>query len=174
MSQYVTSPTAINSNEKTQYTVTINAADTFGAVQPVTPPPPPHTRPSESTITRPDGGYVPRGHQRKVDENGVWKIVKDPAQGRIAQDVYEDQGTFMEDRATVQIVTFYKTEERQAEWANQLKLPKDAGKLAATLKRKGDPNKTWRWIHCEGLHGPTMKTIAKETGMCPVSLVGRY
>ncbi|KIM29061.1 hypothetical protein M408DRAFT_127552 [Serendipita vermifera MAFF 305830] len=156
---YATLPTAIIPEEQIQYAAALTA-EPLDAAEPA----PPHTRPSESTVVEPDRGYVPRGHHREADENGVWRIVKDPIQGRIAQDIYEDHGTFMEASATVQIVTFYKTEERQAEWANRLKLPKNSDKLAATLKQKGDPNKTWRWIHCEGLHGPTMKTIAKETG----------
>lgn len=80
-------------------------------------------------------------------------------------DSYEDHGTFMEDQATVQIVTFHKLEETQAEWADQIQIKHDddTEKLRSALRNKGDPTRTWRWIHCEGLHGPTMKTIAKET-----------
>lgn len=127
------------------------------------PPPPPHTRISESTVVSPDRGYVPRGYHREADENGNWNLVKDAVYGKVATDSYEDHTTFMEKQATVQIVTFHKLEEKQAEWAPRLKLPNDAQRLQAALRNKGDPKKTWRWIHCEGLHGPTMKTIAKET-----------
>jgi hypothetical protein len=101
-----------------------------------------------------DKGYVPRGFHRALGESG-WKTVSD--KGKAPSDVYEDAGTFTDKRAIVQIVTFYMEEEKQAKWAIPLRLPED---VRGALREPQEP-KTWRLIHCEGLHGPTMKIIAK-------------
>jgi hypothetical protein len=76
-------------------------------------------------------------------------------------DIYEDRGTFMEHSATVQIVTFYTGEDncQQARWERVLKDPAEIKKV---LGKKQEPN-TWRWVHCEGLYGPTVKAVAEGT-----------
>jgi hypothetical protein len=103
-----------------------------------------------------DNEYVPRGLHRELDETG-WKLV--PDKGKAPFDVYQDAGIFTDRRATVQIVTFYMEEKKRAKWDIPLRRPEDVRK--ALMKEQ--EVKTWRLIHCEGLHGPTMKVIAKET-----------
>jgi hypothetical protein len=119
------------------------------------------TPPNTQLPDRPscDKGYVPRGFHRHLDDETGWKLARD--EGKAPLDVYEDAGTFTDKRATVQIVTFYMEEEKQAKWDIPLRRPEDVRKA---LMKEQDA-KTWRLIHCEGLHGPTMKTIAKETSM---------
>lgn len=118
--------------------------------------------PDRATPTIPyDGGYVPRGCRRTF-RNGQWAEV--PDETRAPPDIYADSGTFGDREATVQVVTFYKEEEKRAKWEPPLKLPWANEKLQEVLKDKGDTEKTWRWIHCEGLHGPTLRTIAQQTG----------
>jgi len=92
-----------------------------------------------------------------------------PDKGGPPLDVYEDVNTFPDRRATVQIVTFYMEEEKQAMWDIPLRRPEDVRK--ALMKEQ--EAKTWRLIHCEGLHGPTMKIIAKETSKCRFSYNGK-
>jgi len=106
-----------------------------------------------------DKGYIPRGHHRKLSAER-WKLV--PDEGRAVLDVYEDLGTFPERGATVQIVTFYMEEEKHAEWELPLHKPEH---VRTALRRPQEAN-TWRLIHCEGLHGPTMRAIAHETSRC--------
>lgn len=116
--------------------------------------------PRTSLIPPYDLGFVPRGVRRTL-RGDQWVEVNDPT--RAPSDIYSDIGTFGDRRATVQVVTFYKKEAVRAKWEFPLKLPDDNNKLREVLKKKGDTTKTWRWIHCEGLHGSTLKTIAEET-----------
>jgi hypothetical protein len=120
---------------------------------------PPATLLSTTSFAGYDKGFVPRGYHREPDGDG-WKIVKDA--GNAALDIYEDRGTFMEPSATVQIVTFFIGEDncQQARWDRVLTRPAEVNEV---LARKQEPN-TWRWIHCEGLHGPTVKAVAEGTG----------
>jgi hypothetical protein len=126
--------------------------------EPVVADAPPATLPSPASTTY-DKGFVPRGYRREP-AGDEWKTVKDD--GRAALDIYADRGTFMEPNATVQIVTFYMGEDncQQTRWERVLKRPAE---VKEALGRKQEAN-TWRWIHCEGLHGPTMKAIAEGTG----------
>jgi hypothetical protein len=78
----------------------------------------------------------------------------------------------MEPSATVQIVTFYMGEGdcQQTRWERVLKRPAEVKEV---LGRKQEPN-TWRWIHCEGLHGPTIKAVAEGTSACLLSELHRF
>jgi hypothetical protein len=82
-----------------------------------------------------------------------------PDKGNPPLNVYEDAGTFADKKATVQIVTFYMEEEKRADWDKPLTHPEA---VRNALRQEQKP-KTWRLIHCEGLHGPTLNIIATET-----------
>jgi hypothetical protein len=60
----------------------------------------------------------------------------------------------------VQIVTFDKETGQRPEWYKQHRNP-DSVKQA--LARPLAANH-WRWIHCAGMHGPTLHAVAEGTG----------
>jgi hypothetical protein len=124
----------------------------------------PQSAPSSSAH---DEGYVPRGSHRELNR-GKWEIVTDKY--KAPRDVYGDAETFPEENATVQIVTFFmngyvgRNLGMRAKWENPV-TSKEPVALRNALSEQQEP-KTWRWIHCEGLHGPTMKIIAEKTSGC--------
>jgi hypothetical protein len=131
--------------------------------QPIIPPPAPTPPPLRPAITPHDKGYVPRGSKRELID-GTWKTI--PDKRRAPVDVYGDAGTFPDHSATVQIVTFFMDDnvgqdaDIQAKWESPLESPPE---VRRALKWLPQESRTWRWIHCEGLHGPTMRIIAEET-----------
>jgi hypothetical protein len=36
--------------------------------------------------------------------------------------------------------------------------------VTSVLGKPPEYDDTWRWIHCEGLHGETLKAVANATG----------
>ena len=97
-----------------------------------------------STIA--DGnGYIRRGYHREL-VNGVWRIAEN--RGGVHLDVYANPSIFMENSATVQVVTFsmakYVGDNLGAVWEEPLSQPRDV-KAFLRRRQRGD---TWRWIHC--------------------------
>jgi hypothetical protein len=153
-------------------TLSTEPIQTDSTILPTTSPSPApatsHTETTQQFAPSPsahDEGYVPRGSQRKLID-GRWGIIQD--EHKAPDDVYGDAETFPEQSATVQIVTFFmegyvgQNPDIQAKWENPLTSPLA---MRGVLRKPQEP-RTWRWIHCEGLHGPTMKIIAEETSMC--------
>lgn len=71
-------------------------------------------------------------------------------------------GTLLAGEMVVQIVTFSRarTPGLRPQWHQQLRNPEDVRKaLLAEI-----PEDSWRWVHCEGLHGPTLRAVAEGTG----------
>jgi len=139
---------------------TSNPVPKSGSRLPPEPPDPPLPLPSQAVGTH-DRGYVPRGFHREL-VGRVWKTVRD--KHKAPEDVYGDIETFPEPSATVQIVTFfmeqYTGQDIQARWESPLTSPDE---VKSALEKDQEPH-TWRWVNCEGLHGPIMKAIAEGTG----------
>jgi hypothetical protein len=61
----------------------------------------------------------------------------------------------------VQIVEFRKTVKIPSKWYPPIMKADDVFRALKTPPADED---AWRWIHCTGLHGPTLKAVAKATG----------
>lgn len=74
-------------------------------------------------------------------------------------DVYS-KTEFSNSKATVQIVEFNRETNVAPFWHRPLT---DVHEIHAFL-RSPPPEGSWRWVHCSGIHGPTMKAVALGTG----------
>jgi hypothetical protein len=66
------------------------------------------------------------------------------------------------EETTVQIVEFRKDIPVPAKWYVPIKTPEV---VTATLSEPPSHSQAWRWVHCTGLHGPTLKAVAEATGL---------
>ncbi|CCA69250.1 hypothetical protein PIIN_03149 [Serendipita indica DSM 11827] len=119
----------------------------------------------EPMETEPTSGYLPRNMKRILNQ-GKWVLETDNMENDAdaALDIYQDRDTFKEDECTVQIVTFHTAGDRYSEWADPAT---DHGDIRRRLAATAEAKDTWRLIHCEGLHGPTLKLVAECTGWNP-------
>lgn len=62
---------------------------------------------------------------------------------------------------TVQIVEFKRDSKHPPMWYPPLT---EVPEISSVLSAKPSDPEVWRWIHCTGLNGATMKAIAKATG----------
>ncbi|PVF95617.1 hypothetical protein CPB86DRAFT_787858 [Serendipita vermifera] len=130
---------------------------------------------------RPDAGYLPKGWRRvlreeepgkgqqwyytrseKDDEDAKYQLdPPGPEADYVPPDNFLDTDLFPDDETTVQIVEFRKDAAVPAKWYAPLNTP-DA--VTATLAAPPLYEHAWRWVHCSGLHGPTLKAVALATG----------
>jgi hypothetical protein len=135
-------------------------------------------------------GYLPSGVTRNLNPDGTWSFNQiEKINGKSADRPYDSTGSFGDSKifsdskydyyttftncstlfrvtklgeTVVQIVTFSRarTPGLRPTWHQQLKTP-DAVRQALQTEI---PENSWRWIHCQGLHGPTLRAVAEGTG----------
>lgn len=62
---------------------------------------------------------------------------------------------------TVQVVEFRKEAKVPSKWFPPMIDPTEVTKVLGEPPEHPD---AWRWVHCEGLHGETLKAVANATG----------
>lgn len=62
----------------------------------------------------------------------------------------------------MQIVEFRSQTRVPAKWYPPLTKTEKVFDALSSLPEHKD---AWRWVHCEGLHGPTLKAVARSTGV---------
>lgn len=110
-------------------------------------------------------GYLTRDVKRIRQADGSWKFVKDVVNGTadIPYDPpgpFGDRRYFPDDRTTVQVVEFHRESGLPPNWHRELV---GSAEIAEAIAEPV-PAKSWRWIHCTGLHGPTLEVVAKAAG----------
>ncbi|KIM28734.1 hypothetical protein M408DRAFT_68927, partial [Serendipita vermifera MAFF 305830] len=76
-------------------------------------------------------------------------------------DLYKDKETFPDSSTTVQVVEFRKETPVPAKWLPPMTDPEEVTRVLGQRPEFADG---WRWVHCEGLHGDTLKAVANATG----------
>ncbi|PVG02782.1 hypothetical protein CPB86DRAFT_543273 [Serendipita vermifera] len=110
-------------------------------------------------------GYLPLGVERKLTDDGNWDFVQTGDEGTSSdlpyeREVFRDAERFPDDSTLVQIVTFDKETGQRPQWYKQHRNP---NAIKESLSHPLPANH-WRWIHCEGMHGATLKAVAEGTG----------
>lgn len=125
---------------------------------------------------RPDEGYLLKGWRRALrDHEGEvrWWYTQSEKDGADAvfqkepptitdasyspPDIFADGNLFPDAETTVQEVEFRKETPVPSKWYPPVK---DIDAIEKLLNSPM-PHDAWRWVHCEGLNGPTLKALAK-------------
>ncbi|KAG8817043.1 hypothetical protein FRC17_000081, partial [Serendipita sp. 399] len=76
-------------------------------------------------------------------------------------DIYADPTLFKDSETTVQVVEFRRENEVPPKWYP----PVNTAQAARLLLDRPPENKdAWRWVHCTGLHGETLKAVCQSDG----------
>ncbi|KAG8798013.1 hypothetical protein FRC16_008198 [Serendipita sp. 398] len=128
---------------------------------------------------RPDAGYLLKGWRRvlrDVDGTVQWWYTSsdadDPSPNyqknppgaedtRDPPDIYTDRALFKDDETTVQVVEFRANVETPPKWSPPVNTAQAARLLLEPSPRHKD---AWRWVHCTGLHGETLKAVCQSVG----------
>ncbi|CCA69242.1 hypothetical protein PIIN_03141 [Serendipita indica DSM 11827] len=113
-------------------------------------------------------GYLTRDVKRIRQADGSWKFVKDVVNGT-ADIPYDPPGPFG-DRRYFPDVEFHRESGLPPNWHRELV---GSAEIAEAIAEPV-PAKSWRWIHCTGLHGPTLEVVAKAAGWDPRKFAGVF